>query len=109
MIALIAFYICNLLIYWTGWLILYKMMLVLIAGLGYYLLHCYFHKQALYSQCVRSWWLLPYFCLLTFISWLGSFGQGMNIIPFGYDCIAIGLLSIIIFYCALATSRRIAI
>jgi amino acid transporter len=104
-IALTAFYICNLLIFWTGWQTVGKMMIVLGIGLLYYIYSCYHEKNALaLKQWRSSWWLVPYFILLTLISYLGTFGEGKNIIPFGVDFAVIGILTLAVFYFALKSS-----
>lgn len=100
-IALLAFYICNLLIFWTGWQTVSRMMIALTMGLLFYVFHCYKEKNNIWSiQWKKSWWIFPYFSLLTFISYLGTFGGGGNILPFGTDFIVIAILTICIFYIA---------
>lgn len=99
--ALLAFYICNLLIYWTGWQTVYKMMFTLSIGVLFFAFYCLRQKNNIWStQWRSSWWLLPYFTALSIISYLGSFGGGTNAISFGADFIIIGLITVIIFFIA---------
>ncbi len=100
-LALLAFYICNLLIFWTGWHTVSRMMLTLSIGLLFFVIHCIRQKNIWHKQWQTSWWIFPYFITLTGISYLGTFGQGTNTIPFGMDFIVIGLLTIVIHYLAL--------
>jgi len=98
-ISLIAFYICNLLIFWTGWQTVSRMMIALSIGLIFFALYCYRKKNNLWMTEWRvGWWLLPYFLILTIISYLGTFGGGANVISFGIDFVVIGILTIIVFY-----------
>lgn len=102
LICLVAFYICNLLIFWTGWTTLYRMIIALSIGVIFFAFHCYREKNNLWlEQWGKSWWLVPYFIGLAIISYLGSFGGGKNIIPFGMDFIYVALLTAVIFYLSL--------
>ncbi len=99
--CLIAFYVCNLLAFWTGWEVIWRLLAAI--GIGYILLfiyqkvpktnvtHLFFHN---------AWWLIPYFLGLGTLSLLGSFKGGLNIMPFGWDFLFIALFTIIIFYLA---------
>lgn len=97
-LALLAFYFCNLLIFWTGWHTVYRMMIAMAIGFLFFIYHCWQQKNGLWStQWRKSWWVFPYFIGLTVISFLGSFGQGLGYLPFGWDFLAIGLFTLIIF------------
>ncbi len=100
-IAFVAFYICNLLIFWTGWQTVYKMMIALAIGFVFYAYHCFKEKNNVWSEQLKSsWWLIPYLILLSVISYLGTFGGGTNLIPFGLDFAVVGALTVLIFYLA---------
>jgi amino acid transporter len=105
-ISLIAFYICNLLIFWTGWQTVSRMMIALSIGILFYVIYCLRHKQLVKK---KDWsaiiWAAPYFILMTIISYLGTFGGGTEWIPFGMDFMVIAILSVGIFYLVLKTSR----
>ena len=96
--ALLAFYFCNLLIFWTGWHTVYRMMIAMVIGFIFFLYHCYQQKNGLWgSQWRKSWWIFPYFIGLAVISYLGTFGQGTGYLPFGWDFLVIGLFTLVIF------------
>lgn len=98
-ISLIAFYICNLLIFWTGWTTVSRMMITLGIGIAFFALYCYREKSVTWrTEWSSAWWIIPYFTILALISYLGTFGGGLNVIPFGPDFIIIGLLTMAIFY-----------
>jgi amino acid transporter len=109
-IALIAFYICNLLIFWTGWETVSKMMVALSIGILFYIVYCLRNKAHLAN---KDWhaiiWVAPYFISMTLISYLGSFGGGVNLLPFGMDFVIIALLTAGIFYLVSKTSYKMTI
>lgn len=95
-ICIAAFYICNLMIYWSGWPVISKIMILF--AFGYLLLG--FQMARGKGPCanwrelniMKSSWVIFYLIGLTIISKLGSFG-GEQIIPFGKDFIVIALFS----------------
>lgn len=99
--CILAFYISNLVIYWTGWAIVSKMMVAIL--LGYViLLAC---KRTPSGRKInlnwnKAWWMFPYLVLMTLISYWGSFG-GQNKITFGWDFVVIAMVSFVIFEMAL--------
>lgn len=101
MLALLAFYICNLLIFWTGWHTVSRMMIALSIGFIFFVIYCFRQKDIWSKQWRTSWWIFPYFIILTLISYLGTFGEGTNIISFGMDFVVIGILTILIYYLAI--------
>lgn len=97
--CLIAFYICNLIIYWTGWAIVWKMLVLL--GIGYVLLIVEHHltQRRKELNMREGFWLLPYLLGLALISYWGSFG-GKQVIAFGYDFIVLAIFSAGVYYWA---------
>lgn len=97
-----AFYICNLLAYWSGWVIISKLSIALGLGIAVLISHRMTSKEA--RKISLHWreaiWLWPYFIGLTFISYLGNFGDGKAIIPFGWDFAIIAIFSILIMWLA---------
>lgn len=105
-ISLLAFYICNLLIFWTGWLTFYHILLSMLVGFVWFIVHCYRQKQNLLKdQWQNSWWIFPYLLSLALVSYLGTFGGGKGYIGFGADFLVIGIISIIVFFVALHTTK----
>lgn len=89
----VAFLICTLLMYWSGWDIISKLGIALITGLMILLVYHFgtARGRLLKLDWKPALWIWPYFLGTTLLSYLGSFGHGRNIIPFGWDflCIAI--------------------
>jgi amino acid transporter len=95
--CLAAFYVCNLIVYWTGWTINSKMLIAIL--LGYVVLALY--KKTRYGekldlQWAKAWWMFFYIAIIGMVSYLGSF-DGRGVIKFGWDFLVIGLVSIVIF------------
>jgi amino acid transporter len=92
--ACAAFYACNLMLYWCGFDILWKLDLALLVGLVINLVH---QKRRL-TSCHRSvFWFLSYMLGLLLLSFVGSFG-GMGWIDFPYDVAIILPMSLIALY-----------
>jgi amino acid transporter len=102
MICLIAFYICNLLIFWTGWDVIKKVSITFVIGYSVLLLLFLIPstKKRIKIDFAKGWWVLIYLICTSLLSYLGSYGNGINKIEFGYDFIIVFLYSIFIFYLA---------
>ncbi len=101
LMAFSAFYVCNLLIYWTGWQTVYRMMIALSIGLVFFVVHCYQQKDNLWiKQWKTSWWIIPYFGSICLASYLGTFGHGTGVLPFGWDFLVIAAISVAAFFLA---------
>ncbi len=93
----LAFYICNLIIYWSKWVIVSKMMVAILIG---YVVLLIFKQtpqgKKLNLQWHKAWWVFIYIVCLGLISYLGAFG-GKNYIPFGWDFLIIAFISWLIY------------
>jgi len=91
--AWLAFYICTLLAYWSGWIIISKLAIALIVGLVILFSYHSFTKRGreLTFHWRASIWVWPYFIGIILISYLGNFGHGLGRIPFGWDFVVIGI------------------
>lgn len=98
--CLIAFYVCNLIVYWTGWDTIWRVLIAVSIGYLFLAFYRFRGKQNdIPLQLSSLVWLIPYFTGLGIISYLGAFG-GKNILTFGIDFIVIGLFSTVIFLLA---------
>jgi amino acid transporter len=77
----LAFYICNLMLYWCGFSVIWKLDLALIVGL---ILYCYYHHEQILTEILPLLWFIVYIGSFTTFSYLGSFG-GIGIIRFPFD------------------------
>lgn len=92
-----AFYICALLIYWTGWNILWKLFIGL--GIGFivlllYRLSAHKREELFHLDWKASLWVWCFFIGMAIISYYGSFG-GRGLLPFGWDFMALAILSLL--------------
>ncbi len=105
--CILAFYICNLLVFWTGWKTIYHLLVALAIG---FLVFIYrgirTHDKQAHWQWRTARWLLPYFAGLGVISYLGSFGGGMNVIKFGMDFIIMAIFTAIIYFVAMRSTQN---
>lgn len=99
--SILAFYVCNMLLFWTGWHTISKLIFIIAIGYCVYFSYFKFSKQQLEAGALfKAIWLIPYFIGITLISYLGSYGGGHNFISFGPDFFVIAIFSIIIFVLA---------
>ena len=94
--ATIAFFICAQMTYWGGWNILSKVSIALIIGICVLFTHRWMMpaKERFPLNWRSSIWVWPYFTGMTLISYLGNFGGGLGVIPFGWDFAVIALFCI---------------
>lgn len=99
-VTYLAFYICNLIIYWTSWPTVWRMLVTISIGYIFLTAYRFWHKGKTQALNVKhSYWLIAYFIGIGLISYLGAFG-GRNIIKFDWDFAVIAIFSGIIFYWA---------
>lgn len=79
----IAFFICNLMLYWCGFSIIWKLDIALLVGLVIYLMY---HRKNIFTINASLLWFISYMGSLSIISYLGSFG-GIGILQFPLDII----------------------
>lgn len=95
--SLATFYVCNLLIYWTGWEIIWRLMISIVVGFIVLIAYQWSQKHHLENSDMRAAiWLIPYFIGMSVISYLGNFGGGLGLLSFGMDFMVIALFSLII-------------
>ncbi|HEX2741125.1 MAG TPA: APC family permease [Rubrobacter sp.] len=105
LLAPVAFIVANLIIYWTGWEILWK--LIVAIALGFVLLgigHIVNPSELTPSFDWRaSSWLWPYLGGMAVVSYIGAsdFG-GRGWIPFGWDILVVTAFSVAIYYYAIS-------
>lgn len=107
-ICLLAFYICNLLIFWSGWAVINKIMILFVVG--YMILLCTVSRKKASKirkelHIARGSWTLLYLAGIATISYAGSFG-GNHTIPFGIDFGIIGLFTIFIYVTAYVMTAK---
>ncbi len=98
--APIAFIISNLIVYWTGWQTDWKLFVAIL--LGYVVVAVIYGLTPSADRpklnLSNGWWIIVYFAGLAVISYLGSFGGGRGILPFGIDMLVVAAWSLIIYF-----------
>jgi amino acid transporter len=107
-IPFLAFYASNLMIYWAGWDVDWKLFATVGIGLVLLLIQLAFRPSLRrVLQVSHGWWILLWFAGLTVISWQGIYSsddtaQGQqNNITFGWGFLVVGALSALIYVLAL--------
>ncbi|WP_392537238.1 APC family permease [Legionella sp. 227] len=90
----IAFYFCNLMLYWCGFSIIWKLDIALLIGI---LIYCVYHRKNSWDNSALLYWFLFYMMTILVISYLGVFG-GIGILKFPFDLLSLLPLSIFILY-----------
>jgi amino acid transporter len=105
-VAPAGFCVANLVIYWSGWTTVWRLMVALLIGfvvfVGYRLLGDRSRMPALDLRSAA--WLPPYLGGVAVISYLGRY-DGRNLIPFWWDIAVVAAFSLAVF--ALALSLRL--
>jgi amino acid transporter len=104
-LAPLSFIVANLIIYWTTWEVVWKVLIAMVLGIVLLILGRIVNPSELTPNL--DWrggsWLWPYFIGLAVLSYLGptDFG-GRGVIPFGWDVVVIAIFSLAIYYYALS-------
>jgi len=96
-----GFLVATLIVYWSGWDTTWRLGLALLAGGLMFAIAKLREGSSRRALNVRgAIWLAPYVIGLGLLSYLGDFGGGLGVIPFGWDAAAAAVLSISVFYLA---------
>jgi len=99
-----AFVIANLLIYWSGFEVVWKLGIVLVIGYVLIGISMAFDPQRPPLDWKSAVWLPVWLIGMGIISWQGQYGPGnTNNIPFWWDMLIVAAFSVGIFYWAMAT------
>jgi len=109
-LCMAAFYICNLMIFWTGWDIMAKVSVAFAIGYVIFAISIairYKNKKSIENiNVIKGSWVIIYIIGMAIISYLGSFGGGKGDIPFGYDFIVMAIFSMFVISYAKFFSKR---
>lgn len=97
----LIFYLCTLIIYWTGWSNIWKLGILIFVGLIIIALTNIANKATkTISHLRHTSWIVLYLVALMIVSYLGHFG-GKNILGFGFDFMVLAVVSTITYWYAL--------
>lgn len=102
----VAFVLVGFVVYWTGWETNWKVLLAALIGFVFMGVERYTRSDAKEPLNLReSIWIWPYLVGLGTISYLGSYGRGLGIVPHGADLVLVAAFSLAVF--ALAVKCRL--
>lgn len=94
LLAHTAFFLCNVMLYWCGFEIIWKLDIALLIG---FILNSVYNKESIF-RCEKSvYWFLSYMVVMIVLSYLGSFG-GKGVLVFPWDVMSILPFSILVLY-----------
>lgn len=110
-LAYLGFLSSNLIVYWSGWDIVWKLMIAVL--IGYIVLGLHegrFHRQTPRLEMRSGSWVVVWLLGLTLISWLGIYPEehpagNLGMLGFGWSAIVLALFSAFIMW--LATVLRL--
>jgi amino acid transporter len=104
----IAFIVANMLIYWSGLEVIWKLGVVVVIGYALIGISMYFDKERPPLDWRSAQWLPVYLVGMGIISWLGQYSGGAekppvntNTIPFWWDMVVVAAFSLVIYYWAM--------
>jgi amino acid transporter len=104
-ISPLAFVIAGLIMYWSGFEVLWKLGIVLVIGYVLIGICMAFDPQRPPLDWKSAQWLPVYLVGMGIISWQGQFGpNNTNRIPFWWDMLIVAVFCLVIYYWAMATS-----
>lgn len=90
----VAFFVSNLMLYWCGFSVIWKLYLAIILGI----IICFFYRrEGSFSNKLSLYWFISYVTLLLLVSYLGLFG-GIGLFRFPFDMLLIFFFSFIMLY-----------
>lgn len=92
--AYTAFFICNIMLYWCGFEVIWKLNVALLVG---FIINIVYNKENIFNFEKSVYWFFGYMIIMLGLSYLGSFG-GRNILVFPWDMFSILPFSILILY-----------
>ncbi len=107
-IPLLAFYAANMMIYWAGWDVDWKLFVTVGIGLAILIIQLALRPDLRRVMRFRNgWWILVWFAGLTVISWEGVYSSDdkphgqQNNLGFGWGFLAVAGLSLLVYWLAL--------
>jgi len=106
-IPVLAFWASNMIVYWSGWDIVWKLMVAVLLGFVLLVVFSFtghVHLPDLELRAGASW-VLPWLAGVTLISWLGSFPDdpaagNREVLGFGWSAAVMAVLSIVVYVIA---------
>ena len=98
-VSCFAFYVANMMLFWTGWENISKLIVAIIIGFIIFIMSSLTNEKHISKGDFRAGlWLIPYVLGLGILSRLGVYGGGKGILTFGQDFLLMFLLSVGVFF-----------
>jgi amino acid transporter len=98
-----AFIIASMLIYWSGFVVVWKLGVAIVIGYLLILMHFADNPRAPKLEWLRSAWIFAYLIGMGIISWMGQYGpDNTGRIHFGIDFGVVAVFSLVIYFWARA-------
>lgn len=106
-LAPLSFIAANLLVYWSGWGVVWRLLLLIVFGFILMALSLVTKRAGNRPPLDLRYinWLWPYLIGIAVISYLGQYGGGLNIITLWIDILVVAVFSLVIFFWAVASVR----
>ena len=105
MILRLAFASANLIIYWGGFDVTWKLALAMLVGLGLFAIGAMKQKTGAQDKLRNSWWMLLWLAGHVVIGYLGRYGNGIaDVLPEWVDIGVVIVFALGIFELALRTT-----
>jgi amino acid transporter len=93
----IAFILANLIIYWSGFEVLWKLGVALAIGYALIGIFMAFDKERPPLDWKAAQWLPAYLLGMGLISWQGQYGGGTGNLPFWWDMLTVAAFSLVVY------------
>ena len=104
LIPLLAFFSSNMIVYWAGWDVNWKLFVTILLGFALLAAHrATSHGDRPVMDWRGGWWLPPWFGALALVSWLGGYSSDgadhgqLGVIGFGWGFAVMGVLSVAVY------------
>jgi len=94
-IAPVSFVVASEFVYWSGWHDLRLALPLVLVGVPLFL--ALWRGGSPVAELAKGAWLVVHLCVLTLLSWLGTFGGGAGYLTAPWDTIVVGVVSLGIF------------
>lgn len=93
-VAPFAFVVATLIVYWSGWDTMWRLALIILAGIGLFAFRMRQEQVQLEALDLReASWLIPYVLGTGLVSYLGDYGNALGALTYPWDLIAVAFVA----------------
>jgi amino acid transporter len=105
-VPVLAFFSSNLIIFWSGWSTVWRLMVAVVIGLVLLVVFQMRKDTPGLDFVSGAAWYLPWLAGLTIVSYVGDYGGGVGLIGFGWSILVVFALSVLVY--AISQYSRLA-